>query len=80
MKLSVNIFWLLQTWYSNDLSHFSHLKGYTDTCYLPDPCKAVYQVGYVFMNGGSAISYKAFQIPHPTTVRLSLSMKRVECV
>ncbi len=37
----------------------THLVGYSDAGYLSDPHKAISQTGYVFMYGGTAISWRS---------------------
>ncbi|KAJ9544551.1 LOW QUALITY PROTEIN: hypothetical protein OSB04_024258 [Centaurea solstitialis] len=47
----------LGLFYSNNAKE--GLLGYTDAGYLSDPHKARSQTGYVFMNGGTAISWRS---------------------
>ena len=35
------------------------IVGYSDAGYLPNPHKAISQTGYVFLFGGTAISWKS---------------------
>jgi hypothetical protein len=46
------------------------LAGYTDASYLSDPHNGRYQTGIVFMNGGTAISWKSSK---KTPVRTSIN-------
>lgn len=39
--------------------HATELVGYSDAGYLSDPHKAISQTGYVFMYGGTAISWRS---------------------
>nr|GEU53425.1 retrovirus-related Pol polyprotein from transposon TNT 1-94 [Tanacetum cinerariifolium] len=47
----------LGLFYSNNSKQ--GLIGYADACYLSDPHKARFQTGYVFLNGGTAISRRS---------------------
>ncbi|GJR40317.1 secreted RxLR effector protein 161-like protein [Tanacetum coccineum] len=47
----------LGLFYSNNSKH--GLIGYADACYFSDPHKARSQTGYVFLNGGTTISWRS---------------------